>query len=67
MNRPTITSEYLEQQKILHQNPNYGIASLSFAPIVVDIIRQTGVHSVSDYGAGKKTYCLGCIGMELIR
>jgi hypothetical protein len=54
MKRSTISSEYLEQQKILHQNPNYGVASLSFAPIVADFIRQIGVHSVSDYGAGKK-------------
>jgi hypothetical protein len=56
MNRSTISSEYLGQQKILHENPNYGVASLSFAPIVADFIRQTGVQSVSDYGAGKKTY-----------
>jgi hypothetical protein len=59
MNRSTISSEYLEQQKILHQNPNYGVASLSFAPIVADFILQTGVHSVSDYGAGKKNLLLG--------
>ena len=59
MNRPTITSEYLEQQKILHQNPNYGVASLSFAPIIADFIRQTGVNSISDYGAGKKNLLLG--------
>ena len=52
MNRYTISSEYLEQQKILHQNPNY--VSLSFVTIVADLMRQTGVKSVSDYGAGKK-------------
>jgi hypothetical protein len=59
MNRTTISSEYLEEQKILHQNPHYGVASLSFAPIVADFIRQTGVQSVSDYGAGKKNLLLG--------
>ena len=59
MNRSTISSEYLAQQKILHQNPDYGVASLSFAPIVADFIRQTGVQSVSDYGAGKKNLLLG--------
>jgi hypothetical protein len=59
MKRSTISSEYLEQQKILHQNPNYGVASLSFAPIVADFICQTGVHSVSDYGAGKKNLLVG--------
>ena len=36
VNRSTISADYLEQQKILHQNPSYGIASLSFAPIVAD-------------------------------
>jgi hypothetical protein len=59
MNRSTISSEYLAQQKILHQNPNYGVASLSFAPIVADLIRQTGLQSVSDYGAGKKNLLIG--------
>jgi hypothetical protein len=59
MNRPTISQEYLEQQQTLHQNPNYGIASLSFAPIVADFIRQTGVCSVSDYGAGKQNLLVG--------
>ena len=53
MNRPTFSSEYLEQQKILHQNLNYGVASLSFAPIIADFIRQSGVNSISDYGAVK--------------
>jgi hypothetical protein len=50
----TISDSYLQQQRILHQNPNYGVASLSFAPIVADIMRQTGSNSISDYGAGKK-------------
>jgi len=36
VNRSTISADYLEQQKILHQNPKYGVASLSFAPIVAD-------------------------------
>jgi len=54
MTRSTISEEYLNQQKVLHQNPNYGVASLSFAPIVADLIRQIGLKSVSDYGAGKK-------------
>jgi hypothetical protein len=49
-----ITESYLSEQKKLHENPNYGIASLLFSPIVADIIRQTGCKSVSDYGAGKK-------------
>jgi hypothetical protein len=50
----TITEDYLAQQRLLHENPNYGVASLSFAPLVADLIRQIGAKSVSDYGAGKK-------------
>lgn len=50
----TISETYLLQQLKLHEDPNYGTASLSFAPIIADIIRQTGCKSISDYGAGKK-------------
>jgi hypothetical protein len=54
MNTQTISAEYLQQQRKLHENPDYGVASLSFAPIVADVMRQMGCKSVSDYGAGKK-------------
>ena len=54
MKSQTISSDYLKLQQELHKNPDYGVASLSFAPIVADLIRQTNVQSVSDYGAGKK-------------
>jgi len=48
-----ITAEYLAQQQKLHENPEYGIASLAFAPIVAQLIKDNGWASVSDYGAGK--------------
>jgi hypothetical protein len=50
----TITEGYRKLQQELHQNPNYGVASLHFAPIVAEIIKKTGVKSVADYGAGKQ-------------
>ena len=59
MNMKTITTEYLELQKQLHLNPDYGIASLSFAPIVAEIIKKANIKSLSDYGAGKKNLLLG--------
>jgi len=46
-------------QQELHQNPNYGVASLSFAPIVAELIRKGNIQSVSDYGAGKKNLLKG--------
>ncbi len=49
----TISAEYLEQQKQLHKNPNYGVASLYFAPLVLEVADQVGAKSISDYGAGK--------------
>ena len=49
----TISVEYLEQQKQLHQNPNYGVASLQYAPLVIQLANQSGAKSISDYGAGK--------------
>jgi hypothetical protein len=39
MIKNTISEEYLKLQQDLHLNPNYGIASLSFAPIVADLIK----------------------------
>jgi hypothetical protein len=53
MRSTTISAEYLALQMHLHENPNYGVASLSYAPLVADIMRKTGAKSLSDYGAGK--------------
>jgi hypothetical protein len=50
----TITENYRSMQQKLHENPNYGIASISFAPIVTKIINAYKIKSLSDYGAGKK-------------
>ena len=40
-------------QAKLHENPEYGIASTYFAPIVDDIIKMFNIKSLLDYGAGK--------------
>lgn len=61
MENQTITDDYRKLQQELHQNPNYGVASLAFAPLVADLIRQTGVKSLSDYGAGKKNLLKGLV------
>ena len=52
----TITEEYKILQKKLHENPNYGVASTHFAPIVSEIIKVFKTKSLSDYGAGKKRF-----------
>lgn len=59
MSAATISEEYRRLQQELHQNPNYGVASLAFAPLVANLIRQTGVRSLSDYGAGKQNLIKG--------
>jgi hypothetical protein len=48
-----ISTSYLAQQKKLHEDPNYGLASLGFVPTIKDILLQTKAVSLSDYGAGK--------------
>ncbi len=55
----TITEEYRKTQQDLHKDPNYGQASLGYAPIVANIIRGLGIKTVSDYGAGKKNLLIG--------
>ena len=54
MARNTISEEYLKQQQELHKNPNYGVASLEFSPLVAQLVKQANIQSISDYGAGKK-------------
>jgi hypothetical protein len=52
--RTVISPEYLALQQELHKNPNYGVASIGYAPLVREIMDATGVRSISDYGAGKQ-------------
>ena len=49
----TISVEYLEQQKQLHENPNYGVASMDYALLIIDLVDKIGAKSIADYGAGK--------------
>jgi hypothetical protein len=48
-----ITDEYKEMQAELHKNPDYGISSTFFAPIVDLVIAQYQIKEILDYGAGK--------------
>ena len=50
----TISEGYRAEQVRLHLNPNYGVASVGFAPIVGSLLKKNGWSSVADYGAGKK-------------
>ena len=57
----TISDEYLSIQKELHLNPNYGVASLTYAPLIYSVFEKSNFRSISDYGAGK---CNLKIGLE---
>ena len=48
-----ITEEYRQMQAELHKNPNYGVSSTIFAPIVDLIIEDHQLTELLDYGAGK--------------
>lgn len=48
-----ISEEYRKEQEQLHENPNYGVASVSFAPMVTNLINTLQVNEMLDYGAGK--------------
>jgi hypothetical protein len=48
-----ISDEYREIQRKLHQDPNYGRASLEYAPTVAQVMNERGYTEVLDYGAGK--------------
>ena len=40
-------------QQELHRNPDYGVASVQYAPLVAQVLEQTGAAELLDYGAGK--------------
>ena len=48
-----ITEEYRQMQATLHENPNYGVASVAYAPVVAELLKQIGSAELLDYGAGK--------------
>ena len=65
--RPVISEAYRREQQELHKNPNYGVASLSFAPAVACLVRDLGLWSICDYGAGKQNLKKGlkAAGVEI--
>ena len=50
---PLISDEYRRMQEELHKNPKYGMASVSYAPLVAEVIAAKGFTQLLDYGAGK--------------
>lgn len=48
-----ISDEYREMQKTLHENPEYGVSSVLYAPVVDLVISQYQIKEILDYGAGK--------------
>lgn len=51
---PVISAAYRAMQAKLHaENPNYGVASVGFAPLVAQVIRGNNIRQLLDYGAGK--------------
>lgn len=55
-----ISKAYKEEQEKLHENPNYGVASVEFAPLVSNMIDSLEIDEMLDYGAGK-----GRLGMSI--
>jgi hypothetical protein len=48
-----ISEAYRAQQRALHDNPGYGVASLHYAPLVARAMDSVGADELLDYGAGK--------------
>jgi 2-polyprenyl-3-methyl-5-hydroxy-6-metoxy-1,4-benzoquinol methylase len=53
MQTDLISEDYRAEQRRLHENPNYGVASIQFAPLVTEFLNQFSVQRLLDYGAGK--------------
>lgn len=49
-----ISADYKAEQQRLHKaNPNYGVMSVHYAPLVTALIDKLGITELLDYGAGK--------------
>lgn len=48
-----ISEEYRRMQQQLHENPDYGVVSMEYAPLVAEVIEATQATELLDYGAGK--------------
>jgi hypothetical protein len=48
-----ISEDYRRMQQVLHENPDYGVASVQYAPLVAMVLNTTGAGELLDYGAGK--------------
>jgi hypothetical protein len=53
MTSTLITEDYRKMQEKLHENPDYGVASIGYAPMVAEVIEAVGAAEILDYGAGK--------------
>jgi hypothetical protein len=53
MSAVLISDNYRQQQETLHENPNYGVASVQYAPIVSEICNTLEVRHLLDYGCAK--------------
>lgn len=48
-----ITEEYKAQQEHLHETTTYGTSSISYAPLVTQILDKLEITHLLDYGCGK--------------
>lgn len=51
--KKTISEDYRRMQEELHKNPNYGVASVQYAPLVAQVLDAVKADRLLDYGAGK--------------
>lgn len=48
-----ISENYRNLQRELHENPDYGVASVGYAPLVASVLEKFQIGELLDYGAGK--------------
>jgi hypothetical protein len=54
MTSALISPEYQAQQQWMHENTEYGVASIKYAPLVSEIIERLEISHLLDYGCGAK-------------
>lgn len=54
LNSTFISDGYRQQQQWLHENTDYGVASIKYAPLVTQVIDRLEISHLLDYGCGAK-------------
>ena len=62
-----ISEDYRKMQEELHRNPAYGTASIGYAPLIAQLLKEYPASEILDYGAGKGRLTLALLAFYVFQ